>query len=245
MIIDDKHVVGVDELMIHPYWRWWLRLSSRRLPVDRSSLDPTPRHEYSILDHPSESRYHGNHSQATIKTSPARNKGFQTQGPQGLTTIAPSWIVPRLFNKKSHCWCRLRISCQRQLRGVRVWNPSQHQVPPARWQAASSKAVKTCAGKTRVWNMVSTMSQKMYLIYLYILYPKEHKEKWEWETQRKVYRDFIIKTHLAKVSRAFVVSFRFCQKTSSYHKMLVAWFEERSPSRPEASKVGEQPMVVV
>lgn len=219
MIIDDKHVVGVDELMIHPYWRWWLRLSSRRLPVDRSSLDPTPRHEYRILDHPSESRYHGNHSQATIKTSPARNKGFQTQGPQGLIPPLPHHeFLPRLFNKKSHCWCRLRIS--------------------------SSKAVKTCT-VFEIWCDLLCPERCILYIPVHTCIPKEHKEKWEWETQRKVYRDFIIKTHLVKVSRALVVSFRFCQKTSSYHKMLIAWFEERSPSRPEASKVDEQPMVVV
>ena len=90
----------------------------------------------------------------------------------------------------------------------------------------------------------------MYLIYTCTyLYPKEHEEKVRMRDTKKgiyIYIDFIIKTHLVNVSRAFVVSFQFCQKkTSSYHKMLVAWFEERSPSRPEASKVGEQPMVVV
>lgn len=193
MIIDDKHVVGVDELMIHPYWRWWLRLSSRRLPVDRSSLDPTPRHEYRILDHPSESRYHGNHSQATIKTSPARNKSFQHTRPSRTYHHCPimNGAKQALQQKVALLMQIANLLDQRRRcgRGFRVF----FQPFPAPSPGASSKAVKTCAGKTfptvfEIWCDLPCPIKDVSFIYTFTyLYPKEHKEKWEWETQFERY----------------------------------------------------------
>ena len=69
------------------------------------------------------------------------------------------------------------------------------------------------------------------MLYYRYIPPKKYEEKGEGETQREVcmymyiyiyvYIDFNMKTHLAKVSRVFVVSFQFFQ-TSGYNKMQVS-----------------------
>lgn len=84
--------------------------------------------------------------------------------------------------------------------------------------------------------IVRPWSQKMHLIYLYILYPTEHKEKSEWETQREVYR-FHYKNSSCESFKIFC-----CIFSVFLNQQLLqdAWFEERSPSRPEAFKVDEQ-----
>ena len=75
-------------------------------------------------------------------------------------------------------------------------------------KSASSKAVKTCSRST-VFEIWCLLCPKRCILYTFTYCTPQNIKRNQNERHKERYIDFIVKTHLAKVSRSFVVSFRF------------------------------------